>query len=177
MAIVAVGLGWLVGTMPTATLKWSATDLGWGVAATIPMLAAFWICIKTPWRPLENITHALDETLIPMLRQSSLIDLAAISLLAGLGEELLFRGFLQQIVGDWFGGPAGVWVGLAVASLAFGLLHAVTPTYAVLATLIGLYLGWLWIATGNLLSPITAHAVYDFIAVLYFIRVRQSAVQ
>jgi membrane protease YdiL (CAAX protease family) len=48
--------------------------------------------------------------------------------------------------------------------------HLVTKTYAVIATLIGAYLGVLWLATENLLAPITTHAVYDFVALVYFLR-------
>src|SRR5262249_54526611 len=64
---------------------------------------------------------------------------------------------------------AGPWLGLAAASVLFGLLHAVTPTYAVLATLMGGYLGGLWMATGNILAPIIVHALYDFVVLYYLL--------
>ncbi len=64
---------------------------------------------------------------------------------------------------------AGAWTGLAVASVVFGLLHAVTPTYAVLAALIGVYLGGLWQVTGNILTPIVTHALYDFLLLVYLL--------
>jgi membrane protease YdiL (CAAX protease family) len=51
----------------------------------------------------------------------------------------------------------------------FGLLHPITPTYAVLAALMGAYLGGVWLASGNLLVPIVAHALYDFIALAYLL--------
>ena len=44
-----------------------------------------------------------------------------------------------------------------------------TP-YAVIATLIGAYLGVLCFAGGNLLAPITTHAFHDFVAPVYFLR-------
>ena len=172
LAILAVVLGWLFGVTPTETIHWSLAAVVWGLAATLPMLVQLWLCVNIPWRPFTNITRSIDETLRPLLQHCSLIDLAAISLLAGFGEELLFRGFLQQLIGDWIGGSLGIWAGLAVASVVFGLLHAITPTYAVVACLYGLLLGGLWIATGNLLAPIIAHAVYDFLALVYFIRIR-----
>ena len=172
LAILAVVLGWLFGVTPTETIHWSLAAVVWGLAATLPMLVQLWVCVSIPWRPFANITRSVDETLRPLLQHCSLIDLAAISLLAGFGEELLFRGFLQQLIGDWIGGSLGIWAGLAVASVVFGLLHAITPTYAVVACLYGLLLGGLWIATGNLLAPIIAHAVYDFLALVYFIRIR-----
>jgi len=35
-------------------------------------------------------------------------------------------------------------------------------------------LGLLWSFTGNLLTPIVTHAVYDFAALIYFLRVRSG---
>ncbi len=55
--------------------------------------------------------------------------------------------------------------GLISSSLLFGLAHAVTPLYAILATLISLYLG-LSMEYGdsrNLLIPMIIHAFYDFL--------------
>ena len=63
--------------------------------------------------------------------------------------------------------------GLLAASVLFGLAHPITPAYAVLAAMIGVYLGWLWLAFDkNLLVPITAHALYDFLALIYLVRTR-----
>ncbi len=88
------------------------------------------------------------------------------SLLAGVGEELFFRGVLQPELISW----TGTLAGLIAASVVFGLLHAITPTYALLATAVGAYLGWLALASGNLLGPMIAHGVYDFFALAYLIR-------
>jgi membrane protease YdiL (CAAX protease family) len=57
-----------------------------------------------------------------------------------------------------------------LASLVFGLLHALTATYAVLATFMGVYLGAVWLGTGNLLVVVLAHALYDFAALVYLTR-------
>jgi membrane protease YdiL (CAAX protease family) len=35
-----------------------------------------------------------------------------------------------------------------------------------------LYLGWLWLASGNLLAPIITHGLYDFLALAYLTRRR-----
>ena len=92
--------------------------------------------------------------------------MALVSSIAGFGEELLFRGVLQPLASSWFGVP----IGFVLASVVFGLLHSVTPTYAVLATLVGAYFGWLFLATNNLLCPILTHSVYDFVALVYLTR-------
>ena len=82
---------------------------------------------------------------------------------------------IQEAAAGWVGGSWGVWVGLAVASVLFGLAHAITVSYVLLAALMGLYLGWLWIATGNLLVPIMAHAGYDFLALVYLVKIRRPS--
>ena len=59
---------------------------------------------------------------------------------------------------------------LAIASVLFGVCHWLNTTYAILAMLAGLYFGLLLVLTGNLWTPIMAHAAYDFIALLYLVR-------
>ena len=97
----------------------------------------------------------------------------AIALLAGIGEELAFRGLLQGGLAHLIGGPTGMLVGLTAAAILFALLHWLSATYALLAGLIGLYLGWLLIVSGNLLLPMTAHTVYDFVMLVYLVRIRR----
>jgi uncharacterized protein len=173
LAVLAVCIGWALNCSPMTTFRLNSLDLGWGILATLPPAAFFWLSIKIPWRPFAKIMQVLDETFIPMFRQCRMIELLIIALLAGLGEEMLFRGILQAWVTDKVGGPYGIGVGLGLSAAIFGLLHSVTPTYALLAGGIGLYLGALWLVTGNLLVPITAHALYDFLALLYFVQIHK----
>jgi len=46
----------------------------------------------------------------------------------------------------------------------FGAAHWLTLSYALLAGVIGVYLGVVFLLTENLLIPITAHALYDVVA-------------
>ena len=80
-----------------------------------------------------------------------------VSLAAGVGEEVLFRGFLQA----WFEARLGAVGGLLAASILFGAAHPITAGYVAIAALMGAYLGALWQWTGNLLVPIVTHALYD----------------
>jgi membrane protease YdiL (CAAX protease family) len=104
--------------------------------------------------------EVVRERIAPLFAGASPAQLAAIALLAGIGEEALFRGVLQEALAGRF--PA--WAGLVLASLLFGAVHWVTDTYAVLAGIVGLYLGTLYLLTDNLLAPIATHALYDVVA-------------
>jgi len=134
------------------------------------MLAGLWALVSLPWRPFVDLLRVMDELIVPAFRRSSILELAMVALLAGLGEEMLFRGVIQRVLITRLAGPLGVWVGLGVTSVLFGMCHAITKTYVVLAGVMGLYFGWLLLASGNLLVPITAHTLYDFLALLYLIR-------
>ena len=70
--------------------------LAWGAAATLPPLVAVWLCLKCPWRPFAELVRVVDELLVPLFRNCRVAELAVISLLAGLGEEILFRSVIQQ---------------------------------------------------------------------------------
>ena len=175
LAVLAVGLGWLLGLKPLDSFRWDAAAVGIGVTATLPLLVLLWLCVKCPWRPCRAMLELLDEWFLPLFRQCSVLELLVITALAGLGEEMLFRGIVQAGLAQWIGGALGPWIALVGAALLFAVLHAVTLTYAVFAGLIGLYLGVLWIMTGNLLVPIAVHAVYDFAALVYLAKLRKSA--
>jgi membrane protease YdiL (CAAX protease family) len=170
LAVLAVAIGWLLGRNPLATLHWSTADFGLAVAATLVPLLILIPCVFWPVGPLAELIRVVEELLAPLFSGCRLIDLAIVSILAGLGEEMLFRPIVQQSIAGLVREPAGPWVGLAGAAALFAAAHWITTTYAIIAGLIGLYLGWLWMVTGNLLVPITTHAVYDFVVIVYLVR-------
>ena len=163
-------LGWLLHQPPRAQTRWTWHDFGIGAAATVPLLLGLLICIRWPMGPLRRIKAISEEFIRPLFRECTVADLALISLVAGFGEEMLFRGVVQGVSDRWF----GVCWGLLIGSVLFGLVHLITPTYAVLATLCGVYFGVLVMLTDNLLAAIVPHALYDFVALLYIVRWSKS---
>ncbi|HZT79772.1 MAG TPA: CPBP family intramembrane glutamic endopeptidase [Gemmataceae bacterium] len=166
LGLLALLLGWLLGQPPLDGLHLRAVDGLWGALAALPMLLGFLACVRWPVGPLARIKRFSDEMVRPFFAACSLIDLAGVSVLAGLGEELLFRGVVQGVLARWL----GPWLAVAAAGVLFGLVHPVTPTYFLLAALAGAYLGCLFLLTGNLLVPVIAHAVYDAVALAYVVR-------
>ena len=166
LALFAVGLGRLLGISPLATLQPGWGALLWGLLATPPLLLALLGILRTQEGPLRRLVEFVLGELGPILARRSAPELALLAALAGLGEELLFRGLLQaglmQVV------PSSI--ALFSASALFGLAHFVTTSYAVVAGLMGLYLGALFLLQGNLFAPFVTHALYDFVALLLVVR-------
>lgn len=92
--------------------------------------------------------------------------LITLSIFAGVGEELLFRGAVQ----GWLAGHVGELVAVIVASLLFGLVHYVSFTYFLVATGLGLLLGSVYALSGSIALVMIWHSVYDIIALFCLIR-------
>jgi membrane protease YdiL (CAAX protease family) len=167
---VAFGLGWFLSEPPHITMRWDLAALGLGVAATGPMLLGLVLLTWLPLPAFRRLTNFFDQFGRPFFAPYSILDLGVLSLLAGFGEEMLFRAVIQGAVAH----RIGIWSAWVVASLLFGLMHAITPTYVVLATIAGLYLGGVWLLTDNLVVAIVAHALYDFLALIYLLRVKTA---
>lgn len=160
-------LGWILDQPPLRFFHWTLWAVLWGVVATLPLLALFFVFLRWPIGPFRRIQRFSEEVIRPLLAPCTWIDLLGISALAGLGEELVFRGVLQEAIARW----VNVWVGVLVAGVLFGLVHSITFTYAVLASLMGAYLGWVWLyADHNLLVIVITHALYDFVVLLWLLR-------
>lgn len=167
LALAGFALGWLAGIDPLGTLRLEWTALMWGVAGALPVFALFLLSMRYPVGGLRGIRAFLLEYLGPYLDVCRWYDLLALAAIAGFSEEVLFRGVLQPWIGRW-----GPMTGLIGSNVVFGLAHMITPTYALIAGLMGLYLGVLPDASEppNLLVPIITHALYDWLAFLVVVR-------
>ena len=165
LMLLACGLGWLA-EIPRPHTLLTLRAVGIGVAATLPLLAFYFVSDWLPVPAFRRIHQLLMTTLGRPLAACRWYDLALLAVLAGVCEEALFRGVLQPWIGR-LGWPAG-WIG---ANLLFGCAHAVTPTYAIITVLIGGYLsGVQAVAGGNLAAAMLTHGLYDFLAFLLIAR-------
>lgn len=162
LGILAVLLSWWAEIPLRTQLRWEAAGAYRGLAACAAMVVAFLISRHIPWKPLAELGRQMDGLIREIFRTSSWPELAIISAAAGIGEELLFRGVLQP----WIGMYSSPLVGLAIASLLFGAVHAMSTTYFIAATLLGVFLGWMTMTYDDLIGPIVAHALYDFVAIM-----------
>jgi membrane protease YdiL (CAAX protease family) len=111
-----------------------------------------------PDNPLsENIAEILTVPLVIL-----------IPLLSSISEEIFFRGFLQPKLMDL----TTPLIGIIITSILFGFAHLAyqNPLQIAIPFFIGLIFGFLLIKTKNILAPISAHYIFNFIqlALTYF---------
>lgn len=173
LIIVAVVVGWIAGINPFAELRFSEMAIFYGLLGTLPLFIFFMAMQLMPHEAVQRIRQLLLETLGPTLHRYGWADLFVLAAIAGLSEEVLFRGVIQP----WIESSWGMNAGLVFSNIIFGMVHAVTPLYAVLATLVGIYLGLSLDYGGerNLLTPVIIHGLYDFLAFIVIMRAYKAS--
>lgn len=158
LVVVALAWQWLRGI--SIGFGDPLTGVGAGLFMAGAMAAGnLWILCRAPdVGPVRSIRRLHVTWLKPMFQHVGRVEVVVISLAAGWGEELLFRGVLLPEVGL-------VW-----SSLVFGLLHTGgrgTLAFGLWAAAMGAILGQLTVWTGGLTAAIVAHAAYDAAALSY----------
>jgi membrane protease YdiL (CAAX protease family) len=144
-----VMLAFFLGQPLFGDLQWRLRDLWLGSLASLPLLALFFWMLHSSLPALERLDEFLETHVRTVFEAWAMWQLAVISLLAGVCEEVFFRSVIQGGLARYIGTiPA-----LGVASIVFGLFHLMTKTYAVIAIFIGAYLGVLCWRSGTCWRP------------------------
>ncbi len=145
--------------LPPRTLRVAAIGVAAGIAmwlleffVTMPLLHR----VLGYWPDLSDFNDVVgDPAMLAIL-------LALNWILAAFGEEMTWRGYALPRVAGFFGDGMRAWIiGLVIVNVAFGLAHLYQgPSGVIQATVGGVLLGILYIATGrNLVAPILAHGI------------------
>ncbi len=103
---------------------------------------------------LHQTKHANPYLLYPLLPVGMYFGVALV-------EEALFRGVLQNLLTKT---TKNKWIGLAVASLAFGVVHYKLSQpwmYVFFATTAGAVYGWAYMKTGRITTGAITHALVN----------------
>jgi membrane protease YdiL (CAAX protease family) len=172
----AVGWGWLQGDpniifLPAvrpewrlwgsgAKSYWGAVVAGLGVGLAVVALSRLGTRCWDVLRRMEKSFGALLGSLSP----AQILVMAAASAVA---EEALFRGVLLPLTGLW------------ISSAIFGLLHMAPDRnlriWPLMAFVMGLGFGVLALLFGNIIAPIIAHFVINFMNLRSIVRKSRPA--
>lgn len=173
-ALLAFALGYFFNVNPAESVNWSYWGLCYafaiGFLATFPMLMLYVIIYRVRWRAFRRIRRIIHFFTVHFLSHCTHFQVLLICVLAGIGEELLFRGLIQVGISQWIGGNVGLCVGILVSAAIFGLVHCLTKTYTLITFLIGIYFSLLFSYTGNIMTVIVAHALYDYCVMIFVLR-------
>ena len=147
-----------------------------GVLSTIPLVlfAAVLDIFEKKIPAIQEVSEAVLRSVYSLLGGSfkpllAVVIAVTLGIMAGVGEEILFRGILQESIYQqhWTTNYDSI-ISIVLSSIIFGLVHAVTPLYVVFATIASLYFGTLYtLCDGDLTIPIMCHSIYDIGALLY----------
>jgi membrane protease YdiL (CAAX protease family) len=191
LAILVIILGGLVPLLPLSALlvlvwaRWSRTpwrEIGFvrpgSWAATVAVGILFGITLKIFMKaivmpllgadPINQAFHYLagNKAALPEAMWTMIV-------LAGFGEETLFRGYLFERLGRLFG--RGAWAKpliVAISAILFGLAHYSLQGLSGVeqAVVVGLVFGAIFAATGRIWMLMVAHAAFDLtaLAIIYW---------
>lgn len=176
LGVLSLGIGWLIGygeigeiISRLSTPRLFSEDLFWGAIAALPMFALAWLVERSRLGSLRFLRFVVRKLVRDLFLEFSTWQIALVSLAAGVSEEMFFRGILFDAICEKLDISLAAWGLMLVSSLLFGLAHAITRAYLVLATLIGIYLALVLMLFDNLLVPMMTHALYDFVLLKYFL--------
>ncbi|MCS7308667.1 MAG: CPBP family intramembrane glutamic endopeptidase [Armatimonadota bacterium] len=135
---------------------WRDTALGALLALLMLALALAGSFASERWAAWAFLKRWMLQ-IAPLFATIRLREMVLLAVVAGFGEEVLFRGVLQPVSGIW------------LASLLFAVVHVLRWDSDGIKMMLfylpfGLLLGGLYAFTGNLWGSCVAHTLYDLIA-------------
>lgn len=104
----------------------------------------------------------LNEYLVAPSTIQGLILFLGVGIFAPIGEELLFRGFLQQALERHW---KDVTRAVLISALTFAVVH-LNPYWLIQAYIMGVLLGYLAWSTDSVIPAVIFHGVYNSLALL-----------
>ena len=149
----------LVASVRSTLSEWMPLVIALAIGSVV-LTAAFTIWgIRSARRSDEPVPSVGDiQAILPRNRQELRYG-AALSVNAGVVEELLFRLALPALV---FGATGSAVAAVVAPAVLFGLLHLYQGPLGVIAsTVVGAVMMLVYVLTGSVLWPILLHALFD----------------
>ena len=159
---IAFGLGHLVKAPLADVFAWRIDDFLKGLIGAMPLVAFLYWFVQTDQPAFAKLREQQLEFFAGIGFELTVFKIVLISVSAGVFEEWLFRGVLQV----WADRHVPLAAALILTNILFGVLHWQSALYALLAGILGVYLGIVFVVTENLLAPMVAHGAYNLAAMM-----------
>nr|WP_320037370.1 CPBP family intramembrane glutamic endopeptidase [uncultured Bacteroides sp.] len=114
-----------------------------------------------------NTEKAAEVTTNTLLNTDSwggfIMNIIIIAIMAGIGEELMFRGVIQKILIGW---TKNIHLGILYTAIIFSAIHFQFYGF-VPRMILGMVLGYLYIWSKSLWVPVIAHAINNALTVTF----------
>ena len=125
-------------------------------------LPSFLASMEAMMRDMEEASKVLTERFLNTTSVGMMfVNLFVMAFLPALCEEMMFRGWMQRVLGKSVNYHTAVWVSAFVFSAIHFQFYGFVPRMV-----IGAALGYLYYYTGSLWAPILAHFVNNAVAVV-----------
>lgn len=134
-------------------------QVAFGVAGVIALIA---VGNAVSWLFGRDIVTTFQSDIVRTASTAGWLVLLwiAVVVVAPVGEEILFRGFIFR---GWLRTPNDVWPAIVVTAALFAILHIQYDWFVIGQVFcFGLFLGWMRWATGSTLLTVLLHALINF---------------
>jgi len=133
----------------------------WNQQLKLPQAFA---AIEAQMKSLEGEKALLTEKILDAHSLKGLFaNLFLIALIPALGEELFFRGALQQIFQNKKNAIIAIWITAFIFSAIHFQFYGFIPRF-----LLGAFFGYLLVWSGNLWLPVLAHFINNAVAIVFY---------
>lgn len=120
----------------------------------------------------EQTIRVTEQFLIMETHLDLVLMILLIGVVAALGEELLFRGVLQNLFLEWWGSKhLAVWITAFLFSVIHLQYQAILPRFV-----LGALIGYVYVYSGNLRSSIFLHFFYNTTLLIITFLIQHSGI-
>lgn len=149
--------------------------IGSGIVALLLFALGLGTLLELIARALRSELPQVQETFQQIAQDQSAAPLLILGsvIVAPFAEELFYRGMLFSALRKRF----DLWPAMGLSGLVFGLTHVQGSLEGYLLVLLiimplGMFLAYIYDRTRTLLVPITAHAIFNLVQVIFLIQGR-----
>ena len=174
LAPLSLFLGWWLGHNPLLEFAWSLPAVALGRRwPRLPLPRCFlWLILRWPIGPLRKIKDFFEEEFVPLLAGMLVVGHGPDRALGRGRRGDALPGRAPVLAGEPGWGSAGAWPSPASSSAC--CIRSRSPTSSPRSPSASTS-AWSFLLTGNLLTVMVTHALYDFVLMAYLLRIHRPA--